>query len=184
MSVTTLVTAEQLIRMPKEARFELVAGELKPMSPVPGSIHCALTAFLAGILGLHVRKHKLGVVLSNDSGFLLERDPDTVLGPDLAFIRAERLAAQPLTEGYWPGAPDLAIEVRSPSTTRKEFRDRALALLAAGFPLLWMVDAASRTVTVYRSATDFETLSESAELEAPDILPGFRCPIADLFLNT
>jgi Uma2 family endonuclease len=183
MSVTTLVTAEQLLHMPKEARFELVAGELKPMSPNPGSIHGALASFLDGILGIHVRRNKLGVVLSNDAGFLLERDPDTVLGPDLSFIRAERLAVQPLTEGYWPGPPDLAIEIRSPSTTRKEFRDRALALLAAGIPLVWMVDAASRTVTVYRSATDVEILSEGADLEAPDILPGFCCPVADLFTD-
>ena len=121
--------------------------------------------------------------MTGDPGFLLERDPDTVLAPDIAFIRAERLAAQPLTQRYWPGVPDLAIEIRSPSTSRREFRDRALALLAAGFPLVWMVDVASRTVTVYRSATDSEILSEGAELEAPDILPGFRCPIAELFTD-
>jgi Uma2 family endonuclease len=141
-------------------------------------------SLLAEILGHHVRKHKLGVVLTGDSGFLLARDPDTVLAPDVAFIRADRLAAEPLGERYWPGAPDLAIEVRSPSTTRKKVHDRALALLDAGVRLVWIVDPASRTVTVYRSATDIETLSDDAELRAPSLLPGFRCPIADLFVNT
>jgi Uma2 family endonuclease len=182
MGTTSLVNAEQLLQMPENRWHELVAGELTPMTP-PSSLHAAVVSLLDGILGHHVRKHKLGVVLAGDPGFLLARDPDTVLAPDIAFIRADRIAVQPLGEGYWPGAPDLAVEVLSPANAPKEAHDKALAWLHAGALLVWVVDPAPRTVTVYRSATDIQPLTQGAELDAPSLLPGFHCPITDLFIN-
>ena len=180
MSVTTLVTAEQLLRMPDSERYELVAGELKRMSP-SNPEHAGMTGLLAEILGHHAREHKLGRVLAGDGGFLLARDPDTVLGPDVAFISARRLAAQPLGKHYWRGAPDLAIEIVSPSNSPAEIQEKVLAYLTAGSRLVWVVDPDARTVTVHRSAADVVTLAEDADLDAEPLLPGFRCRVADLF---
>jgi len=182
MSTATLITAEQLLEMPENRWNELVAGELREMTP-PCCRHAAAVSRLDRLLGNHVRKHKLGAVLAGDPGFIVARDPDTVLGPDIAFIRAERLAAEPLAEGFRPGAPDLAVEILSRGDTGKEVHNKALAWLDAGAALVWVVNPARRTVTVYRSASDIETLSVGAELDGGDLLPGFRCPIADLFVN-
>ena len=182
MNIATLVTAEQLLEMPDNRWYELVEGELKKMTP-PCCRHAAVISVLDGLLGNHVRKHKLGAVLVGDPGFLVARDPDTVLGPDIAFIRRDRLAAEPIGEGFRPGAPDLAVEVRSPGDTEREVHDKALAWLDAGAALVWIVNPAARTVTVYRSASDIETLGARAELDGGDLLPGFHCPIAELFVN-
>ena len=138
---------------------------------------------LAALLDRHVGEHNLGLVITGEPGFLLARDPDTVRAPDIAFIRAERLAAEPLAEGFRPGAPDLAVEILSRGDTGKEVHNKALAWLDAGAALVWVVNPARRTVTVYRSASDIETLTVGAELDAGELLPGFRCPIADLFVN-
>lgn len=180
MSVATLITAEQLLEMPENRWCELVEGELKPMSP-PCCRHAEMVALLAQILGPYVRRHKLGTVLAGDPGFIVARDPDTVLGPDVGFISAERLAAEPLGDGFREGAPDLAIEVISPSQAPREVHEKALAWLDAGAALVWVVNPAARTVTVYRSRTDAATLSAADELDGAPLLPGFRCPVAHLF---
>jgi Uma2 family endonuclease len=180
MSVTTLVTAEELLRMPEDPPYELVAGELRRMTQ-PSPLHGAVAARLSRLLGNYADDHKLGEVIINDSGFLLARDPDTVLGPDVAFVSARSLAAQPLGKKYWRGGPDLAVEVVSPSNSAAEMREKAIAYFDAGSRLVWLVDPDSRTVTVYRSATDVVTLAEDAELDGRPVLPGFRCRIADLF---
>jgi Uma2 family endonuclease len=182
MSTATLVTAEQLLRMPDSRWYELVAGELKEMTP-PSCRHAAVISRLDRLLGNHVEKHKLGAVLAGDPGFLIARDPDTVLGPDIAFIRSDRLAAEPIGEGFRPGAPDLAVEVLSPGDAVHEVHHKALAWLDAGAVLVWVVNPASRTVTVYRSAAEIQTLPAGADLDGGTLLPSFRCPIADLFVN-
>ncbi len=182
MSTATLITAEQLLEMPENRWNELVEGELRPMTPA-GWRHGAVVTRLAGMLDRHVRERNLGLVLSGDPGFFLARDPDTVRAPDIAFIRADRLAAAPPREAFWPGAPDLAVEVVSPGDALSEVRDKALAWLDAGAALVWVVNPARRAVTVFRSPSDIETLSAGAELDGGDLLPGFRCPIADLFVN-
>ncbi len=182
MSIATLVTAEQLLEMQDNRWYELVEGELKRMAPASG-LHAEMITILAEILGPYVRKHRLGKVLSGDPGFIVARDPDTVLGPDVAFISAERLAAEPLGEGFREGAPDLAVEVLSPGQAPREGHEKALAWLDAGAALVWVVNPSARTVRVYRSPSDIETLSAPAELDGGALLPGFRCPIGDLFLS-
>ena len=180
MSIATLVTAEQLLEMPENRWCELVEGELRQMSP-PSCRHAEMVSLLAQILGPYARRHKLGKVLAGDPGFIVARDPDSVLGPDVAFISAERLAAEPLGDGFREGAPDLAVEVLSPGQALREGHEKALAWLNAGAALVWVVNPAARTVRVYRSRADAETLSAPDELDGGALLPGFRCPIADLF---
>jgi len=183
MSTTTLVTAEQLLRMPHDGhRYELVQGELKTMTPA-GFDHGEVILSLGELLRPFVRQHGLGRVSGGDPGFVLARDPDTVRAPDVAFIRKERLAANPATDGFWPGAPDLAVEVMSPNDTIHEVDEKAKAWLEAGVRTVWVVNPAWRTVTVYRSATDIKTLTEDGDLDGQDVLPGFRCRVADIFLT-
>ncbi len=182
MSTTTLVSAEQLIRMPDDGcRRELVSGEIKVMSPT-GFEHGEVISTLDGLLRVFVRQHDLGKLSVGDPGFVLARDPDTVRAPDLAFIRKERLATNPAGPTFWTGAPDLAVEVMSPNDTVHEVHEKAKAWLVAGVELVWVVNPAWRTVTVYRSANNIKTLTEDDDLDGQGVLPGFRCRVGDLFV--
>ena len=181
MSTITLVTAEQLLRIPDDGyRYELVAGELRKMTPA-GWKHCIVAGDLHSLLGQYVRQHHLGKVLGAEPGFLIARDPDTVRVPDIAFLRKDRLSSGPVEETFWPGAPDLAVEVVSPGDTIRDIDEKAKAWLVAGTSLVWVVNPAWRNVTVYRSAGDIKTLSEDAELTGEDVVPGFRCRVGDIF---
>jgi hypothetical protein len=109
----TRMTAEQLFDLGEEVSAELVRGELREMAP-PGAEHGVVVARLAWRLVQYVQDKDLGVVLVGDVGFQLASDPDTVRGPDLAFVRKDRIPPGGIPRGYWPGAPDLAVEVISP----------------------------------------------------------------------
>jgi len=181
MTTTTPVTAEQLARMPYDgSRYELIAGELKLMVPA-GWEHGAVGGRLHSLLGHHVMEHRLGEVFEGETGFLLARDPDTVRAPDVAFVGKGRFAAAPLQDAYWPGAPDLAVEVVSPGDTQREIDEKVKGWLDAGAAMVWVANPAWRTVTVYRSASDIKTLTEKDELTGEDAVPGFRCRVAELF---
>jgi Uma2 family endonuclease len=182
MSTTALVTAEQLLRMPDAGcRYELISGELKKIPPA-GWEHGAVGGRLHTLLGHHVLEHRLGEVFEGETGFLLARDPDTVRAPDIAFVAADRIAAAPRQRGFWPGAPDLAVEVVSPGDTQREIDEKVMAWLDAGTRLVWVVNPTWRTVTVYRSRREIRTLTEDDELSGEDVVPGFRCRVGDVFL--
>jgi len=123
-------------------------------------------------------------VLSAEPGFLIARDPDTLRVPDISFIRKDRLSNAPPKEVFWPGAPDLAVEVVSPGDTIREIDEKAKAWLAAGTRMVWVVNPAWRNVTVYHSPSDIKTLSEDADLTGEDVVPGFRCRVGDIFGTT
>ncbi len=181
MAVSTLVTADELLRMPRDGyRYELVAGEIKKMPP-PGWRHGVVVMRLSALLGQYVREQDPGLAFCGDTGFLLARDPDTVRGPDLAFVRKDRLPAEEPEEAYWPGAPDLVVEVISPGDTIHEIDDKVKAWLDAGALMVWVVNPKWRSVTVYRSSTNIKTLTESDELSGEDVVPGFRCRVGEIF---
>ena len=181
MSTTTLVTAEQLLYMPRgRFRCELIAGELRKMSPA-GWKHGLIAARLHLLLGRYVDDHGLGVLFEGDTGFLLASDPDTVRAPDVAFICRERLAAEKPTEAFWPGPPDLAVEVNSPGDTAHEVDDKVKGWLDAGTRMVWVIDPKRRSVTVYRSAARVIVLTENDELSGEDVVEGFHCVVGDLF---
>jgi len=181
VATQTLFTAEQLMLMPDDGcRRELVAGELRTMPP-PGWKHGAVESRLCARLANHVESRGLGVVLAGDPGFLLASDPDTVLAPDVAFIRNEHIPPELSDERYWPGPPDLAVEVVSHRRPARALHKKAMAWLDFGVLLVWVVHPEQRTVTVYRPGAEPETLSEGDSLDGHDLLPGFRCPVADLF---
>ena len=125
MSTThTLVTADELFMMPDDGfRYELVKGELRRMPPA-GSEHGAIGINIALVVAQFVKAHDLGVVFGADTGFKIASNPDTVRAPDLAFVRRERIPAGGVPREFWPGAPDLAVEVISPAIRIPKSRTR------------------------------------------------------------
>jgi len=183
MSTTTPVTADQLLRMPDDGyRYELVSGELRKMVPA-GWMHGAIGGQLQGWLARHIQEQRLGRVFLADTGFLLARDPDTVRAPDIAFIHKDHLPTPEPEEAFWPGAPDLAVEVVSPGDTLGEIDEKVKAWLDAGAMMVWVVNPKWQNVTVYRSATEIKTLTKNGELDGEDVVRGFRCRIGDIFVN-
>ncbi|MGI9107577.1 MAG: Uma2 family endonuclease [Pyrinomonadaceae bacterium] len=182
MSTTTgLITAKELLRLPRgKFRYELVEGELRQMSPA-GHNHGRIAMRLAIPLGQYVADHRLGEVYAAETGFKLKTNPDTVRAPDVSFIRQERVDEIGETESFWPGAPDLAVEVNSPGDTVGEVEGKVQEWLSAGARSVWVVSPKLRTVTAYRSLTDIVMLTEKDALDGGEVVPGFQFPVAKLF---
>jgi len=157
-------------------RHELIKGELLTMNP-PKSLHGRVVANLTILLGQHIKANRFGVVYT-ESGYHLERDPDTVLGPDMSFLSGERI--DEADDGYYQGPPDLAIEVLSPSD-RKSYVERKLAIyLERGTRSVWLVNPRRRTVEVVTSLDNRRMLHEDDEL-VDDTVPGFRVKVSEIF---
>jgi Uma2 family endonuclease len=183
MSTTTqLMTAEELLRLPDDScRHELVKGELITMT-LPGEEHGAVIINVAAPLALYVKRNLLGVVYGAETGFQIERNPDTVLGPDVAFVRRDRVEKTAISKGYRFGAPDLVVEVISPSDSIKKVERKVQLWLSAGARLLWRVEPKTRTVIVYEGTNAMTVFGEVDELTGGDVVPGFRLPIAEIFI--
>lgn len=176
---TTLLTAEDLYKLPSDRRCELIDGILIE-EPLPYFEHGSVVANVIGALASHVQAKGLGKVLTR-SGFILRRDPDTVRAADIAFIRAARIPPEGLPTEYWVGAPDLAVEVIGPHDTPAEIHARVRDWVESGTSLVWIVYPESRTVNVLRSLTDRETLSEADTLDGGKVVLDFYCRVARLF---
>ncbi|MBI4521585.1 MAG: Uma2 family endonuclease [Gemmatimonadetes bacterium] len=178
-----LLTAEEFQRLPDDpqgGRMELVRGRVV-REPPPKPVHGGLDASFAARLYQFVKQRRLGVVFTN-VGFILGVDPDTVRGPDLSFVSKERIPPGGYTSGeYWRMAPDLAVEILSPSNTAAEIEEKVAEYLAAGGRLVWVVNPKRRTVRVYGSGGAVRTLTVGDVLEGEDVLPGFRLSVAKLF---
>ncbi len=175
------MTEEELLRLPRgQYRYELINGELKTMSPA-GHNHGRVTMRIASPLARFVWDNKLGEVFAAETGFKLTQNPDTVLAPDVAFISEERAAAVRQTSGYWPGAPDLAVEVVSPNERRLDVESKVTLWLKHGVKQVWIVDLKHETVTIYKSSTNYITFTGEEEVSADDLIPGFRIAIAEIF---
>jgi Uma2 family endonuclease len=175
------ITAEELLRMPDDGRrYELVQGELRTMAPA-GHPHGRIAMRIAWPLAQHVEERGLGNVYAAETGFLLARNPDTVRAPDAAFVRRERLEEVGETEGYWPGAPDLAVEVVSPGDAYTEVEGKVAEWLRAGTQMVIVVDPSNRTVKVHRSLTDVAALTEDHVIDGADVVQGWRLPVRRLF---
>jgi Uma2 family endonuclease len=173
------ITLEQYERMPEENeyRVELSRGWLV-REPLPGARHGLLCASVFNLINQYVMENSLGQVLI-ETGFRLSLDPPTVRGPDVAFISAARLPSQ-IPVGFWEQAPDLAIEVLSPSNRRSEVQAKVADYLDAGTLAVWVIDPARRRVTVYRSPGEVTVLGPADLLEGGVVLPGFTVRAGDL----
>ena len=181
-TATQLVTAEQFSRMPKDEAFrcELIEGVVSRMSPA-GIQHGAISVNIAFLLAQHVRANKLGIVLAAETGYKLASDPDTVLAPDVSFIRQQEFERIGMTKKFWPGAPDLAVEVMSPDDTVRKTDEKARTWLAHGARMVWVVNPNRRTLSVYRPGLDVLVLAEDEELGGEDVVPGFHCNVSEIF---
>jgi Uma2 family endonuclease len=174
-------TAEELLRMPSDDyRYELVKGELRKMTPA-GTRHGSIISRLLAALVQHVDAQALGEVFGPDSGFKIADSPDTVRAPDVAFVREERIPHGELTEKFWPGGPDLAVEVISPADTLYELDEKVEEYMTSGVALVWVVNPKKRTITVYRPGASPEVLGESDQLDGRPVLPAFQYPVAKVF---
>ena len=177
-----LLTADDLLRLHSEgARGELIRGVLCDKEMPTGQVHSVIVTNVAGWLWTFNRTHKLGSVSSGDPGILLERNPDTVRGPDVAFFSKERVPPESLVSGYSEVAPDLAVEVVSPNDTRRAVHDKALMWRQDGVRLVWVVYPDTRTVEVHAEGQPVTTLGEEDALDGLEVLPGFTCPVSEIF---
>lgn len=177
---TQLLTADELSQLPDDGyRYELVDGRLIKMPP-PRPRHGKVAANLVPLYQF-VRARCLGEVFLSEVGFKLASDPDTVRAPDVAFIRQARVPAAGLPVSYWPGAPDLAVEVVSADDRMSEVRAKAADWLRYGASLVWVVDPSRRVVIEFRSGQNPVTLDAGHTLHGHDIVPGFQLPVRDLF---
>jgi Uma2 family endonuclease len=177
-----LITAEELLRMPDDGyRYELVRGELRKMAPA-GYLHGRLAINITTPLDRYVRAHNLGVVCAAETGFKLASNPDVVRAPDVAFIRRQRVEEVGDVEGYWPGAPDLAVEVISPSDTYADVQEKVVDWIEAGARMVILVMPRRCTVTVYRSLTDIVMLTEHETLNGGEVVPDWQIPVRELFV--
>lgn len=178
---TKLITAADLWEMPYDGfRYELVRGELHKMSPA-GSEHGAIIVNLSTLLKTYVKAHRLGVVFAAETGFRIAESPDCVRAPDIAFVRRERLPSSGLPKGYWPGAPDLAVEVISPNDRLYEVDEKIEDYLAAGTLLVWVIYPKKQSVTVYETAREPRVLIGAETLDGGEVVPGFECRITEVF---
>ena len=178
-----LLTAEDLLRLDSEGvRGELIRGVLHETMPA-GLKHGRIVMKLGALLMHFILPRALGTLVGSDSGVLLERDPDTVREPDLAFTSAERLPINADIDGYSEVVPDLVVEVVSPSDQPRDVADKVAMWLSHGVRLVWVVRPDSRTIEVHRPAADMRTLSESDALDGLDVLPGFSCLVSAVFDN-
>ena len=180
MSTKTLLTSEDLWKLVADgSRYELSQGELVPMTPA-GMRHGGIVIKLGRLLGSYVAEKNLGLVCT-EVGFRLRRNPDTVRAPDVAFIARKHLSAEEIPEKFADFPPDLAVEVLSPEDAASELLRKVEEYLNAGVPLLWVVDPATRTVTVYQSLQNVKILSSDEELSGAEAVPGFQCKVSELF---
>ncbi|HJX89276.1 MAG TPA: Uma2 family endonuclease [Pyrinomonadaceae bacterium] len=178
-TTTHVMTAEELFRLPDDGlRHELIKGELLTMSP-PGEEHGVVTMNLSILLGQFVKAHNLGVMYAAETGFKLESDPDTVLAPDIAFIRRDRVGI--VSRSYRAGAPDLVVEVLSPSDRKSKVAEKTSRWLSLGASTVWLVSPQTRTVDVRFASGERSLFAEEDELTGDPIVPGFRLRVSEIF---
>jgi len=180
-TTTRLVTADDLFAMPDDDhRYDLVRGRLYRMSPAGGE-HGEIELELGAEVRNHVKARGLGKTYGAETGFILTRDPDTVLAPDVAFVRADRLPPREERIGFMPVVPDLVVEVVSPSNSEPDMADKVKDYLDAGVSLVVVVRPRPRTITLHAPGLPARVLGEGDVLDFGDVLPGLRLAVTDIF---
>ncbi len=181
MSTTTVMTAEELLDLPDDGqRHELVRGELRTMTPA-GFRDGRIAVRVAARLDAHVEQRALGVVVAAETGFRIARSPDTVRAPDAAFVAEHRLPPVEEQHGFLDLAPDLVVEVVSPSDRAGDVLAKAQDWLAAGVQIVWVVHPAQRLVVVHAADGSVLHVGADGELDGGAVLPGLHLPVAELF---
>ena len=175
------MTADELLAMPHSGyRYELVQGELRQMEFADRQ-HGLIAAQIGGCLGVFVATNGLGETYAAGTGFIIDTAPDTVRAPDVSFVSRERAEATAEERGFFPGAPDLAVEVISPDDRDNEIEEKVSDWLRAGTQMVVVIDPYERTATVYRAPDDICILTEGDMLDGGAVVLGWRMPLADVF---
>ena len=178
---TDLLTAADLLRLYSDGvRGELIRGVLCETMPA-GQRHGKIVMNLGIELGVFVKARELGTLVASDSGVWLERDPDTVREPDIAFTSVEKLPLDAWNPGYAEIVPDLVVEIAATNDSRREVHDKARMWLSHGVRLVWVVHPETRTVDIHRPDEAVSTLAEEDALDGLDVLPGFACEVSAVF---
>ena len=175
-----LMTAEELMALPDDGnRYELEEGRLITMPP-SGWKSSRLGVRFAVKLGGYIDAHGLGEYAGADGGIRLARNPDTVRAPDFTFVSNERVSDP--GQGYYEGAPDLVVEVLSPSDRWATLRRKATRYIEAGVRLVWLVDPERRRAEVYRADGTMDRLTADGILDGEDVLPGYTLPLSKMWV--
>ncbi len=175
-----LLTADDLLRLySKGVRGELIRGVLHETLP-SGMRQGMVNMAMATALGEYIYPRRLGHLFGTDAGVLLERNPDTVREPDLGYISAEKLALDANVDGYCPVAPDLVVEIKSPSDSEREVDDKATMWLDFGVRMALVINPETGTIRVRQPDLPPVILTMDDTLDGGDVLPGFRCPVREI----
>lgn len=182
LTASTTLTAEMLEMLPHNGRrLELVRGELKELMATGGE-HGEITMELAWHLKSHAKKHDLGKVLAAETGFVIDRNPDTVRAPDICFLSNEQIELLGgIPKSFIPIAPLLAVETISPYDLYTESHDKALMWLEFGAKTVLLVNPRNSSITVYHSKKDIFVLEGDDLLVLPEVLPEFSVRVSEIF---
>ena len=175
-----MLTAEEFFLYPDPndgTRQELVQGEIIKM-PLPGGLHGACCSKASRRIGNFVGDESHGIAVCNNAGFITKRRPDSVRGPDISYWAKDRFREIPV--GYAEIAPDMLVEVLSPSNTWKQIRDKLKEYFEKGVRLVWVIALEDCTLTIYRKPDEGRVLHETATVTGEEVLPGFTCRVSDL----
>jgi Uma2 family endonuclease len=180
-TVSGMLTAEQFRLLPSDGTpKELVRGRVVPVN-VPAPRHGEICAKVVRLVGNFAEDHELGRVVSNDSGVVTERDPDSVRGADVAYYSYLRVPKGPLPEGYLDATPELIFEVRSPTDRWKKVLAKVVEYLNAGVAAVCVLDSQTATAHVYSEDRPTQIFQSDQDLELADFLPGLRVSVSRFF---
>jgi Uma2 family endonuclease len=182
-TTTKLVTADELLGMPDPpsgGRYELVRGRLIEVSP-PSTRSNEVAGELIRRLGNHIREYKRGRFGGSEGGFLLSSNPDTVRAPDVWLVRAERVSSGRMPDRFFAGAPDLVVEVLSPTDRTGDIWQRVGQYLDAGSHLVWVIDPNTEAAAAFPADGFPIIIGSDGTLDGGDVVPGFVLPLRELF---
>ena len=179
-TIVKKMTAGEFEASPFAETHELIRGELYPIMPA-GSLHGLITNRVSKFLSYFVDDNNLGEVFAAETGFKLKNH--STVGADVAFVSKENLAKFGVPDSFFPTAPDLAVEVVSPSNSSEEISTKVEDYLSSGSRLVWIVYPKRKAVVVYRTNNTVSFLHETDELDGEDVIPNFRCPLGKIFGN-
>ena len=176
-----LLTAADLLRLHSQGvRGELLRGVLIEKMP-SGEEHGELAMYIGTLINVFARPKGLGRVIGSDSGVILERNPDTVREPDVAFISYRKRPRGVRNTRYTQAIPELVVEIRSPGDSAAELDEKARMWIGCGVLVVWAIHPDARTVDVYRADGSATALGERDTLDGGAALPGFSCPVSEIF---
>jgi Uma2 family endonuclease len=181
MVSTRLHTIDDLLALGPDAPYELIEGALRnviPTSAEASIVTSRLTRFIDSLVG----DHKLGWSMSAEAGFILHRNPDTVVAPDISFVRKGRIPPGFDFQSFIPVAPDLAVEVVSPSNSAAEIEQKRSLYQAAGVPLIWVVYPQRKIVEIYEEGQEIVSVAAGGHLSGGALLPGLTISLDEIFL--